>query len=126
MSKSHKPGTRSKRGLRAIFSTRPSTPRAKGRGYADAEAMSGARIAILALLACAFLLTLASLFVGGALWYFGRDLPSGDALRNYQPPQTTRIVDRRGVTIGEMFSERRTVVPMKRIPRVLVLSVLAA
>jgi penicillin-binding protein 1A len=123
MSKSQKPGTRSKR-LRAIFSTKPSTPRAKGRG--QAEAMSGARIALLALAGCAFLLALGGLFVGGALWYFGRDLPSADALRNYQPPQTTRIVDRRGVMLGEMFSERRTVVPMKRIPRVLVLSVLAA
>lgn len=123
MSKSQKTGTRSKR-LGAIFSTRPSTPRAKGRGHADG--MSGARIALLVLAGCAFLLTLGALSAGGALWYFGRDLPSGDALRNYQPPQTTRIVDRNGAMLGEMFSERRTVVPMKRIPRVLVLSVLAA
>jgi penicillin-binding protein 1A len=126
MSKSRpppKPASRSKR-LRAIFTTRPSTPRAKGRGPTSAR--SGARIALLALAACAFVVTLGGLLLAGMLWYFGRELPSGDALREYQPPQTTRIVDRRGVMIGEMFSERRTVVPMKRIPRVLVLSVLAA
>ena len=35
-------------------------------------------------------------------------------------------MDRNGELIGEVFDERRTVVPMDRIPRVLVLSVLAA
>ncbi len=64
--------------------------------------------------------------IGGALWYFGRDLPSVASLRSYRPPQTTRVVDRTGALIGEIFVERRTVVPMERIPRVMVLSVLAA
>jgi penicillin-binding protein 1A len=62
----------------------------------------------------------------GMLWYFGRDLPSTDLLASYEPPQTTRVVDRNGELLGEVFTERRTVVPMERIPRVLVLSVLAA
>ncbi|MFW6049701.1 MAG: penicillin-binding protein 1A [Myxococcota bacterium] len=59
-------------------------------------------------------------------WHYGRDLPPVDALRQYDPPQTTRVLDRHGQPIGEIFLERRTVVPMERIPRVLVLSVLAA
>ncbi|MFW5924736.1 MAG: penicillin-binding protein 1A [Myxococcota bacterium] len=62
----------------------------------------------------------------GLLWYYGRDLPPVDALRSYEPPQTTRVVDRDGESIGEIFTERRTVVPMDRIPRELVISVLAA
>lgn len=62
----------------------------------------------------------------GVIWYYGRDLPTVDQLRSYQPPQTTRVVDRHGALLGEVFTERRTVVPMDRIPRVLVLSVLAA
>ncbi|MCA9529510.1 MAG: PBP1A family penicillin-binding protein, partial [Myxococcales bacterium] len=62
----------------------------------------------------------------GVLWYYGRDLPSIEALQAYNPPQTTRIVDREGRVLGEVFQQRRTVVPMDRIPRVLVLSVLAA
>ena len=61
-----------------------------------------------------------------ALWYLGRGLPSADALRRYEPPQTTRMVDRNGALLAETFTERRTVVPMARVPRVLVLSVLAA
>ena len=62
----------------------------------------------------------------GLLVYYGRDLPTTDAMRNYQPAQSSRIVDRKGRPIAEWFSERRTVVPLERLPRVLVLSVLAA
>jgi penicillin-binding protein 1A len=58
--------------------------------------------------------------------YYGRDLPTIDSLKNYRPPQTSRVLDRRGRMIAEWFTERRTVVPMSRVPRVLVLSVLAA
>lgn len=64
--------------------------------------------------------------LGGVLWYYGRDLPDVGTLRSYQPPQVTRVLDRRGRVLGEAFEERRTVVPIERVPRVLVLSVLAA
>jgi len=69
---------------------------------------------------------LGALGITGVFWYYGRGLPSVAQLRSYQPPQTTRVVDRDGDVVGEVFTERRTVVPMDRIPRVLVLSVLAA
>ncbi len=69
---------------------------------------------------------LAVLGLAFALWYFGRDLPSVASLRAYRPPQTTRVLDRNGAVVGEIFVERRTVIPMERIPRVMVLSVLAA
>jgi len=59
-------------------------------------------------------------------WHYGRDLPSVAALRDYHPPQVTRVLDRHGELIDELFTERRTVVPIARMPRVLVLSVLAA
>ncbi len=64
--------------------------------------------------------------LSGVFWYYGRNLPTVATLKNYQPPQTTRVVDRNGVVLGEIFTERRTVVPLERVPRVLVLSVLAA
>ncbi|HJK96168.1 MAG TPA: PBP1A family penicillin-binding protein [Polyangiaceae bacterium LLY-WYZ-14_1] len=64
--------------------------------------------------------------LGGAFWWYGRDLPPVDALSEYAPPQTTRVLDRSGRVLGEMFEERRTVVPMSRVPRLLVVSVLAA
>ncbi|MBK8171629.1 MAG: PBP1A family penicillin-binding protein [Sandaracinaceae bacterium] len=64
--------------------------------------------------------------LGALLWYYGRGLPSVASLRYYNPPQVTRVVDRHGAVIDEVFTERRTVVPISRVPRVLVLSVLAA
>lgn len=73
-----------------------------------------------------FLTTVALVGAGLTYWFLSRDLPSADALRRYVPAQTTHIVDRNGELIGELFSERRTVVPLARVPRVLVLSVLAA
>jgi penicillin-binding protein 1A len=56
--------------------------------------------------------------VAGIFWYYGRDVQDIDeaALRDYQPPQVTRVLDRKGVLIGEIFSERRTFVPYKEIP----------
>lgn len=60
------------------------------------------------------------------LWYFSRDLPSVTSLRDYRPPQTTYIYDRNKEVLGEIFLERRTVIPMSEVPRVFVLSVLAA
>jgi penicillin-binding protein 1A len=62
----------------------------------------------------------------GAYAYFSRDLPSVSVLRDYKPPQTTRVYDRHGTVVGEIFTERRTVIPMSEVPRVVVLSVLAA
>jgi penicillin-binding protein 1A len=62
----------------------------------------------------------------GTYAYFSRDLPSVSALRDYSPPQTTRVYDRHKKVIGEIFAERRTVIPMSKVPRHMVLSVLAA
>lgn len=75
---------------------------------------------------CAVGLLVAFVGASGVLWYYGRDLPDVAELREYEPPQTTRILDRNGRSIGEVFSERRTVIPMDQIPRHFVLCVLAA
>ncbi len=67
-----------------------------------------------------------ALLVPGTYAYFSRDLPSVSSLRDYKPPQTTRVFDRNKKVIGEIFAERRTVIPMSQVPRNVVLSVLAA
>ena len=71
-------------------------------------------------------LVVGALLVLGTYAYFSRDLPSVSALRDYKPPQTTRVLDRHKKVIGEIFAERRTVIPMSKVPRHMVLSVLAA
>lgn len=56
--------------------------------------------------------------IAGIFWFYGRDIDDVDEakLRDYRPPQVTRVVDRNGVLIGEIFSERRTFVPYEDIP----------
>jgi penicillin-binding protein 1A len=118
----------------------PSDPPGKRAGAAGKRAgapdkKSGARkkaaggrrrIWSLALAFGLFGIALGSFALMAVLSYYGRDLPTIETLKDYRPPQITRVVDRKGRLIAALFEQRRTVVPMKDIPRVLVLSVLAA
>ncbi len=55
------------------------------------------------------------------------DLPSTAQLKgNYHPPQVTRILARDGTLLAEVFTERRTVVPIAELPPHVKLAVLAA
>ena len=54
-----------------------------------------------------------------------RTIASGRYEPRSAPPQTTRIVDRHGRPIAELFNERRTVVPLEKIPPVLRKAVIA-
>ena len=55
------------------------------------------------------------------------DLPSVAQLKgNYHPPQVTRILARDGTLLSEVFTERRTVVPIAELPPHVKLAVLAA
>jgi penicillin-binding protein 1A len=57
--------------------------------------------------------------VVGTFWWYGRGVAELDEerLRNYRPPQVTRIFARDGVTmIGEIFTERRTFIRYEDIP----------
>lgn len=57
--------------------------------------------------------------VVGIFWWYGRGVASldEDRLRNYKPPQVTRIYARDGETvIGEIFTQRRTFIRYEEIP----------
>ncbi|HVY38941.1 MAG TPA: transglycosylase domain-containing protein, partial [Polyangia bacterium] len=60
--------------------------------------------------------------------YYGSDpkLPDLARLDTYRPKQVTRILDRTGAPIGEMGTEKRTVVPYSAIPKLLIQAVVAA
>lgn len=80
--------------------------------------------ALLLLGALSAVLSLSLLF-----WYYGRDIREIDqkALQNYRPPQVTRIYARDGKTlIGEVGSQRRSVVSIAQIPDFLEKAFLAA
>ena len=44
------------------------------------------------------------------------DLPDIDSLENYTPPLITRIYDVHGEIVTELFTERRTIIPLNEIP----------
>jgi penicillin-binding protein 1A len=60
------------------------------------------------------------------LAHYERDLPSVEQLRTYRPPQVTRVLARDGSLLAELFIERRTVVPLAKVPKEVRIAVLAA
>jgi len=72
-------------------------------------------------------LFVAFLIVAAVFIYFSRDLPSTAELAGeYRPFQATRVLARDGSVLGEIYTERRTVVSLDRIPDFLVKAVIAA
>lgn len=70
------------------------------------------------LLVLALLGLVAAVGVGlGTFWYFSRDLPSAEELRTWRPPQVTKVTCRGGATCAEFFTERRTWVDVKTLPK---------
>jgi penicillin-binding protein 1A len=60
------------------------------------------------------------------LRHYETGLPSVEELKHYRPPQVTRVLARDGTLLAELFIERRTVVPIDRVPQVMKQAVLAA
>jgi penicillin-binding protein 1A len=54
------------------------------------------------------------------VWWVTRDLPSVEALRNYNPPVTTRVYAGDGTVLGEYARERRVFVPIAFVPKLVV------
>jgi penicillin-binding protein 1A len=52
----------------------------------------------------------------GGYWYFSQDLPTIEKLRAYEPPTVTVVTDHEGKLIGEIFDQKRYVVPIDEIP----------
>jgi penicillin-binding protein 1A len=75
---------------------------------------------------CLLLAVVAVLGLWLVLRSYEADLPSTDELKHYDPPQVTRLVARDGSLLAELFVERRTVVAIGAIPKVVKIAVLAA
>jgi penicillin-binding protein 1A len=112
----------SKRGSEKLRTRSSGRGGARGEGPPWKRALRiGAAIATLGLFA-------AIATVVGLFSYYGSDpkLPNLSRLDSYRPKQLTRILDRNGAPIGELGSEKRTVVPYDAIPKLLVNAVVAA
>jgi penicillin-binding protein 1A len=58
--------------------------------------------------------------------HFEAGLPGTAELKTYQAPQVTRVLARDGTLLAELFTQRRTVVPIETLPAHVKLAVLAA
>jgi len=58
--------------------------------------------------------------------HYEAGLPSVAELKTYEPPQVTRVLARDGTVLAEIFTQRRTVVPIASLPAHVKLAVLAA
>src|SRR5262245_4209788 len=73
------------------------------------------------------LAVLGALTVWLVVRHYEADLPSiADLKGNYNPPQMTRVLARDGTLLAEIFTERRTVIPIATLPAHVKLAVLAA
>ena len=79
---------------------------------------------ILKIAACAAVF--ATLALGGYFLYLMATLPKVDRLADYRPPIVSQVIGEDGSLVGEFFLERRTVVPVAKIPKKLIQAFVAA
>ncbi len=67
-------------------------------------------------------------FIGLSGWFFFMlaKLPKVDRLADYKPPIVSQVIGDDGSLVGEFYLERRTVVPVNKIPRKLIQAFVAA
>jgi penicillin-binding protein 1A len=95
------------------MSRKRSTPR-KSRKGKPSSSRRGLR-------ALFYLLLVTTAVAGSALlWIWprcsGSACPSVEALRDYAPPQASRVLDRRGALVAHLAPERRILVPLRDVP----------
>jgi penicillin-binding protein 1A len=61
----------------------------------------------------------------GMIWYFSRDLPSIESLRDYQPSLVTKIYGDDQQLIGQFYIQRRVLVPLNQMPLDLLHAIIA-
>jgi penicillin-binding protein 1A len=76
-----------------------------------------AKIGMVAVMVTGLTAVVGAAAAGGGYWYFSRDLPSVESLQSYQPPTGTVVMDTNGKVLGEIFEERRYVIPLDKIPK---------
>lgn len=97
-------------------------PRGKAKAKGKAAAAPPAKRGCLGRLAvwggAGLLVTgvLGGVTAGGGYYYYSRDLPTIEALQAYNPPTVTVVYDKDGELLGEIYEERRYVVPFEQIP----------
>jgi penicillin-binding protein 1A len=103
----------------------PRTPAASGRARRWGVRLASVLRGVLYVVVAGGVLAAAAAYF--VYRHFEADLPSiGDIKGGYKPPQVTRLLARDGALLAEIFTERRTVVPIAAVSPAAKLAVLAA
>ncbi|MBM3329027.1 MAG: PBP1A family penicillin-binding protein [Calditrichaeota bacterium] len=70
-------------------------------------------------------LALFIILIGLTLFLLSSDLPGIDELRSYEPHLATRLLDRNGEVLTELFAQRRIATPLDQVPHHLINAILA-
>ncbi|MBI2339968.1 MAG: PBP1A family penicillin-binding protein [Deltaproteobacteria bacterium] len=62
----------------------------------------------------------------GLYYYFSRDLPRLDSLKDYNPPVVSEVYSADGTKIGEFWTEKRFVLSPKEMPKTMVQAIVAS
>ncbi|MBC8393126.1 MAG: transglycosylase domain-containing protein, partial [Deltaproteobacteria bacterium] len=74
-----------------------------------------------------FFLTISGgLAMVGVYFYLSEDLPKINSLKDYRPPVITTVYSDDNRKIGEFFKERRVVIPLTKMPKMLTEAFIAA
>ncbi len=88
-----------------------------GKGWVNARGIA---------IVVASMLAVALLCFTGWFYYMLAKLPKVDRLADYKPPIVSQVLGDDGSLVGEFYLERRTVVPVNKIPRKLIQAFVAA
>jgi penicillin-binding protein 1A len=87
---------------------------------------SGKRVLPVLLVILAILALTSMVGLGGYYLYLLTSLPKVDRLADYKPPIVTQVFSDDGTLVGEYYLERRTVVPVDKIPKKLIQAFVSA
>ncbi len=95
-------------------------------GRSRAKSRKGRRVLLVAAVSVGLILS--AVLVGWVTFrYYNSQLPTDlSAVADYRPRSLTRVYSRDGELVGEFYLERRIVVPLSRIPQVVISAFLAA
>ena len=97
-----------------------------GKPTGSRRRKSGIKILPVLLVTIAILALISAVGLGGYYLYLLTSLPKVDRLADYKPPIVSQVFSDDGTLVGEFYLERRTVVPVDKIPNKLIQAFVSA
>ncbi len=97
-----------------------------GKSSGGKRRKSDKKILPILLVSIAILALICTVGLGGYYLYLLTSLPKVDRLADYKPPIVSQVFSDDGTLVGEFYLERRTVVPVDKIPKKLIQAFVSA